>query len=339
MIILTNAVSEKADEGCLKVAYSLVKRLKAKRTDAFVVSYERSSELTDQYLELNKLLLNRRLISLLRNRKEPVLYIPFPAKTYATALRIFLLSLFVPGELHVVLVMKSQMGRISRLLLRMSGAVFLVFSREAERFYRGFVAKDQVRYLKSGVDTKRFSPVSREKSRELKKKYGFDPERPVVLHVGHLKYGRGIDKLLQLDAQWQILLVTSTLTADEQDSDLRKQIMDRPGSRILDNYIPNIEEVYQLADVYLFPVRQMGNCIDVPLSCLEAAACGKPVVTTTYGEMREFVGKRGFYFSEDMNGEDMNRKVEQAIREQCVDARTAVLEYDWDNAVEELLSL
>lgn len=339
MIILTNAVSEKTDEGCLKVAYSLVKRIKAKKPDTFVVSYGRVSGLTDRHLVLNKLLLNRKLIELLRTRNELVLYIPFPAKTIATALRTFIVSLCAPGPVGVLLVMKSPMNWLARLLLRLSGVNLIVLSRDAERFYQEILPAERIYYMKTGVDTRKFCPVSPEKARGLKIKYGLDPDRTVILHVGHLNSGRGIGDLLKLNPSYQVLLVVSTLTRHEQETELRQQLLQSTNIKIMDGFIPNIEEIYQLCDVYFFPVEESGHCIDVPLSCLEAASCNKPVITTDYGEMREFIGKSGFYYIKKHDTDCLNRMIEKVLRSKEPDSRAAVMDYDWDRAVDHLLRI
>ena len=93
MVILTNCLTEQADEGCLKVANSLTRRIKKKCPSTTVVSYQRKPAESDHHLKLNKLFLNPALFSLLRRIGEPVLYIPFSSCTKATALRIFVLSL------------------------------------------------------------------------------------------------------------------------------------------------------------------------------------------------------------------------------------------------------
>ena len=62
MLILTNGLTETADEGFLKVANSLVKRIKRKlQADAFVVTYDRESAISDKHLHLNKFLWNSEL--------------------------------------------------------------------------------------------------------------------------------------------------------------------------------------------------------------------------------------------------------------------------------------
>lgn len=337
MLILTNGLTEVVDEGFLKVANSLIKRVKAKKPDAYVVSYERRSSVTDRYLEINKLLLNRELISLVREHEDGVLYVPFPAKTLATALRVFILSLYSKVKPNVILVMKSRFGFIARVLLKLSGARITVLSEEAGRFYCSFLPERRVKVIKCGVDTQRFSPVDPKRVGDLKTKYGFDADRPLILHVGHLKQGRNVSQLLKIAPEYQVLLVTSTLTKDEQETELREKLLSAPNVRVIDEYIPNIEEIYQMSDAYFFPTVEECNCIDVPLSCLEAAACGKPVITSDYGEMRELAGRSGFYRLVSFDEQTINDVIRQALSTTDADPVTHVLEYDWDNAVNELL--
>lgn len=137
---------------------------------------------------------------------------------------------------------------------------------------------------------------------------------------------------MKLDPQYQVLLVTSTLTKNEQDLALKQELLACENVKIIDSYLPNIEEIYQMSDVYFFPVLKSCQCIDVPLSCLEAAACNKPIVTTDYGEMKEFRGRDGFYFLACFDENSLNEKIQEALCQKNANAREAVLEYDWDRA-------
>ena len=335
MLILSNCLSEQADEGCLKVAGSLIKRMKQKDAGV-VVTYERELPLSDAHLELNKWLLSRKLIALLRQQKT-VLYLPFPSRPFAQAVRIWMLSRMAPGKVYALLTMTARHGILAKWLLKWSGAHLIVLSRKAADYYGSFIRANRIICLKTGVDTRRFCPVTPERVVELKTAYGFDPARPVVLHVGHLKPGRNVSQLKKLSGQYQVLLVVSTQTRQEQDPALREELL-RAGVRIMDGYLPEIQEIYQLADVYFFPVVEEGNCIDVPLSVLEAAACGKPVVATDFGEMNELMGKDSFYPIMSFDEKDLNDAVAQALH-RGGNIRQAVLDYDWDYAVDALLKL
>ena len=333
MLIISNCLTETADEGCVKVACSLIKRLKRAEPNHFIVSYERRSDLSNWHLYCNRFLLSRKLFGIIKNRKEKVLYLPFPARPIATAVRVFVLSLFSKAGLDVLITMQSPMGALSRMLIKQSKAHFLLLSKESYDRFKDTLGSQRVTYIKTGVDTKKFIPVSFRTARELKMKYHFDPERPVVLHVGHLNAGRNIGTLLKIDPKYQICLVVSTLTGQERDGALHRQLLSRANIRIMDSYIPEIEEIYQMADVYYFPVAEYGKCIDVPLSCLEAAACNKPVITTRYGEMRAFEGKAGFVFIDSFDESSINSAVDEALQINPVQTRDSVLEYDFDHAV------
>lgn len=324
MLILTNCLSQTADEGALKAASSLVGRIKQRRPDTAVITYERRTEASDVHLRLNKLLLSPSLISVLREKKEPVLYIPFPARMLPTALRVWILSRSAKWGLRVVLTMCAGPSPLAKWLLRRSGAELVVLSKQAHAVWGGT-------YLKTGVDTRRFAPVDAKTKACLRRKYGAAEGKKTVLHVGHLKEGRNIRCLLDVDKKYHVFLAVSTLT--ERDEQLRKELESREKITILDTFIPNIEELYQMADVYLFPVTEAGNCIDVPLSVLEAAACNVPVVASDYGELCQMLGKPGFL---PFDPARLNESLEAASAFSG-DVRSAVLEYDWENAAAELV--
>lgn len=329
MLILTNGLTDVVDEGFLKVANSLVKRLKSVCQDVEIVSYERQSEITDKFIYPNKFMSNKCIRDVCK-RHDRVLYIPFPTKKWVMALRVFLLSQF-SKNLNVVLVLKSPINFVAKVLLKYSKAKIIVFSKEAFDFYSKIVGQRQVIYLKTGVDTQKFIPVSNERMVELKNKYGFLPNKKVILHVGHLNEGRNLRQLMKIEEEHQVLLVTSTLTKDEADEKLKKDLLSKSNIKIIDEYIPHIEEIYQLSDLYFFPVVENGHCIDVPLSCMEAAACNKPVITTKYGEMKELEGKESFYFIESFHQKEINRLINAATSSKS-NSRKAVLDYDWNNA-------
>lgn len=340
MLVLTNGLTEKADEGFLKVATNLVKGIKKSLGEnAFVLTYDRRSPLSDKHISLNKLFLSLELKKIISKNKSPVLYIPFPAPQKSTALRLLVLSLYSKKPINAILVQKAEFKGFSKLLLKMSSAKIIALSTEAADYYSEIIGKERVEYLKTGIDTERFYPVNEEKKRELKGLYGLDPEKPVVLHVGHMKYGRGVSELLKIQKDIQILLVTSTLFKADASDELRKSLLEKNRIKLIEDYLPNIEEIYQLSDAYFFPVTQAGNCIDIPLSCLEAAACGIPVVTTDFGDMRNFKNCSGFYVIDDLEADSINKALQFALCNRDCRTRDAIMDYDWNNSAERLAKL
>jgi glycosyltransferase involved in cell wall biosynthesis len=136
------------------------------------------------------------------------------------------------------------------------------------------------------VDVDTFRPVASERRRQLQAHYGVSADMPVVLHVGHLKAGRGIGVLAELAQQraCQVVLVTSSSTA--QDRELGHKLS-MAGVKVVSEYQPHVEHWYQLADCYVFPVESDQHAIGVPLSVLEALACDLPVITTRFGGLPE----------------------------------------------------
>lgn len=132
--------------------------------------------------------------------------------------------------------------------------------------------------LQVGIDDKKFAPTSLRSAAVIKQQYGFSPEKILVAHVGHCSAGRGLDQFAALtDSNIEKLVVASGMFEDEQT----KEMLGKAGVKILSGYLPNVEEIYQMADVYLFPTKSAEHVISIPLSVMEALSCGTPVAACT----------------------------------------------------------
>lgn len=336
MIVLSNCLAEKTDEGCIKLAASLARRIKQRCPETLVVSCGNGETLGDVYVQANALLVSKELAALLQKRREEVLLVPAVAKALPLALRVFCLSRITGGKLRVLVAMRFSCDPLSRLLLRLSGAELITLSKQSCDYYRGIVGAKATQ-LKAGVDCQRFAPVSPEEKQRLRAKYGLPDGKPIVLHVGHLKGRRNLEALEAVDDRFHCVLVLSGYSPESREEELLHSLRQRENLTVIDRYLPDIQELYQLADVYLFPVKTMHGCIDLPLSALEAAGCGIPVVCTAYGELAELVGKGGFYRLDSFAPEELNPLLERAYIEKA-ETRRYALEYDWTAAVEALLS-
>ncbi len=335
MIILSDCLTETADEGALKVASSLARRLRQLDDHTLVVTYDRKPAWSDMHLTLNKLFLNRSLFKVLRRRRDPVLYIPFASNTLASALRVCVLSMMGRRQVRVLFALRHPMNGLTRRLLKWNGAQIITLSEASLRYFQQETG--HALQLKAGVDTKKFTSVTAEKKAELRQKYSVAPDKKVLLHVGHLNAGRNVQALLHTGEEYHVFLVVSTVT--QADETLRDRLEERPHTTIIDHYLPDVQELYQMADVYLFPVMEEEHCIDVPLSVMEAASCNVPIVTTAYGELAAFRGEAGFAFIAGDNGEEIAAAVSRMAAMKGCENRAAVKEYDWDRAVAQLLRM
>lgn len=336
MIILMNCLTDAADEGGVKLANRLAKHMKKLDPAVTLLSYGGAHSACDVHIPVNnKLMMNSRLARYLLRKKEPVLYFPAYTRMRDVAVHTFVLSLFARHGLQTVMVMRSAASPLAKLLLRLSRTEMIALSKESWQELRGVIG-DRAIYLRTGVDTERFHLVDDGRKAALREKYGVPTDAPVVLHVGHMKAGRNIGQLLKLNPRFHVLLLTSTQTAGEQDTALRSQLEARPNTTIIDRYLPAVEEIYQLADVYFFPVEAPRNCIDAPLSALEAAACGLPVAATPYGELKQLMDTKGFYPICSFEEAELNELLCRAVQE-GQSPRENVLAYDWKYAAARLL--
>lgn len=151
---------------------------------------------------------------------------------------------------------------------------------------RHFEGRFKIRIVPNGVDTARFRPVSDQRRKELREKYGLDSRRPVLLQVGQITAGRNLHALAHVarEVEGQALLVGGGTIA--QNTNVLEGL-ESEGVKVITNYLIHIEEVYQLADLYLFPTTDSSFAVEMPLSVLEAVACGLPVVTADFPGLRE----------------------------------------------------
>lgn len=317
---------------------SLIKRIKKDQPQTEIITYNVFHELSNYHLTVNKLMLSKKLMKRIRRKREPVLLFMAPARILNTAIRSCIVSFYARGQLVVVLTMHiSDIGVLPKLLMKLSKAKLIVTSDEMCKDYsKAF--HNEVYYIKAGVETRRFVPVDRPRKMELRRKYGIAEDAAVILHVGHMKEGRNIRRLLDLDDKFHILLVTSTYEQEKRDLHLRESLMQKNNITLIEDFVPAIEELYQMADVYFFPVVDEKHCISVPLSVLEAASCNLRIVCTEFGELKRLKGKDGFFHIDSFEPQRLSELVHQALQSRA-NTRAHVMGYDWSNAVKKVIQI
>lgn len=200
----------------------------------------------------------------------------------------------------------------------------------------------QVAQLPNGVDLERFRPASAEQRVTLRARYGLDPDRPVVLHVGHLSRARNLTALAGLPRRGiQVLVAGSRYLVERgqepgaRSDDIAERLR-RSGCVILDGYQPQVEELYALSDCYVFPLAP-GNSITMPLSVLEAMATNLPVVTTRFpGLVDAFPAGGGLHYID--TDEEIADAVQRALDARAeVRTRELVQPYSWAAVGERLV--
>lgn len=204
-------------------------------------------------------------------------------------------------------------------------------SAEAARLLADTGAR--IRFLPHGVDAARFRPVLPAEKQRLRERYGLDGEKAVLLHVGHVKPDRGLGHLLRLQQtvpDCQVAIVGSPRFSRDRNyaSFLRKH-----GCIVMEGYFDHIEELYQLADCYVFPP---GQTLFLPLTVMEAMACNLPVVTAPFDGVVKFFTEGGGLFVA-RSKEEYSGYVRLALEEgETVATREKVRPCSWDRVADEI---
>jgi len=223
----------------------------------------------------------------------PVLvhYFPIGSLTRGSALRAGLWrgrARGAPMLLHAFQFPRGGLpGRMTaRAAVGRDGAVVTPSALLAERVTRLGV---RVFQIPPGVDCDWFRPALLEERARSRVALGIQPAERVVLHVGHLRAGRNLGVLAELtSAGHVVVLVVSPRFPPDPGvaAELRGA-----GVRLVTDNLADIRMAYWAADSYLFPTIELNAAVGVPLSVLEALACGVPVVTTPFDGLPDAIGR------------------------------------------------
>jgi glycosyltransferase involved in cell wall biosynthesis len=162
----------------------------------------------------------------------------------------------------------------------------------------GISRRGSTRLLGSGVDLARFDPdrFTQEDRRRYRRRLGIEEPHVVVGIVARLVAEKGYPELFtaaSLLGQGYTILAIGPEEPDKSDalpSSLLREAASR-GVRFV-GMRPDVDELYAAMDIFVLPSRREG----IPLSAMEAAAMGLPVVATDIRGCREVVehGLNGF---------------------------------------------
>ncbi len=204
---------------------------------------------------------------------------------------------------------------------------------------------DKLLRVPCGVDLERFRPHPRDQAR---RSLALDA-RPLILYVGRIERGKGIDLLLEAMAKSaqkssRLLVVGGDRSEEEELSRLRG-IIQRLGLKgrvvlcgaVLQKRLPLY---YSAADVLVLPSRYETFGMVV----LEALACGTPVIGSRVGIMETVItpGVNGLLLDK-LSPENIARAFETVLRDEALKqkmsaaARDSVLDYAWQRVTGDIL--
>lgn len=269
-----------------------------------------------------------------RYRPHYIFYIPEASATLNSFIRYRILRFMTNGAGTAMIVLRSTeyTGRKQKCIKLTNPGPIFVFSSYMSQVLKNMGIHTSI--LPLGVDTEKYVPVSFGRKLFLREKYHIPKDKYLILHVGHVRKNRNVQTFVHFanHPNIQVLLVGSTSTP--QENDLKNELR-RYGIRVIDHYVPETHELYQLSDSYIFPVVEKTGAIDFPLSVLEAMACNLPVITTPFGSLPEnFSTTDSFrYYS---THEELKRELD-TIRGVVPKTREIAERFSWKNIAKQLL--
>lgn len=294
VVFFTEDIAEPFDEGIKKTVLYIINEIK-KNNDLYVFGkYVTKNSKIAEEIKGNRLLLNKKLWKKIKNiSPNAIIYLPSSSGRSASFVRTFILSHYEKNAKSILIILQpKKISTFLKILLKIYHPD-LILSPSPKVLAQFFSLGLNIKFLPLPVDTKKFKPVENLKIKnELRKKYNIPVDKFVLTHVGHINWGRNLKALIPLQSQDnQVVVVGSSSTPIDapKEIQLKKKLIE-VGIIIIDSYIENIEEIYQLSDIYIFPVTYEVGSIGMPLSVLEARACGIPVLTTDFGSIQDSLG-------------------------------------------------
>jgi glycosyltransferase involved in cell wall biosynthesis len=160
-------------------------------------------------------------------------------------------------------------------------------------------SEEKLHYIPIGINTKRFKPKKINET-QIKDELKIPKKAKVILFAGDLTPYKGVELFLfslkkLKDSGKDVVGVILTKGLYEQELHRRQlvkhlinQLNLRDNIRLL-GIRSDIDLIYNLSDVVVFPFLRSYAMMDIPRALLEAMACGRPVVATRVGAVSEVV--------------------------------------------------
>ena len=139
----------------------------------------------------------------------------------------------------------------------------------------------RVTYIPNYVSSSRFFPADLQKKRELRVRYGLDPDRFTVVCAGQLQTRKGVADFAKLAAQRpQMQFVWagdfSFGSISDGHREIEQLVKEHPDNLRFTGLIERekMAEIYQMGDVMLLPSYDEL----FPMTVLEAMSCGIPIL-------------------------------------------------------------
>ncbi|MBD3238531.1 MAG: glycosyltransferase [Candidatus Moranbacteria bacterium] len=307
ILMVTRPIYPPWDEASKNFAWALVNRLRY--FNFHLLTYKKLKNL-DSHLEQHSIYTNPSLRLSFGQKARLLRFLAFPPQPIQLMHFLFTPS---PQTTNLIRLLKL-FGRFGQAKTIQTLAT-LDFQKVNQNNIKSFIFADQVvtyshhtrKFLKDlnlnnvktiypGVDQTKFYPAK--KNPELEREFKIKPKQKIILYTG--EYHR----LQASDTIAQSLVKLKTVFPDfkmifacriKSDHDYKKQHQLKRffKQKNLDSQIMYLEtfkkmrQLYNLADLFIFPVKQMTGKFDIALTVIEAMACGLPCIISDIKPLNE----------------------------------------------------
>ena len=184
--------------------------------------------------------------------------------------------------------------------LRDSSKVIALNKIEAEQYKSAGVPSDKIAIIPNGIDLEEYSNLPPKGA--FKKNFGLEETEKIVLYLGRLNEIKGIDILVKAFALIRNKMYNVKLVIVGSDDGYLAEIKALIKNLKIEDKVLVLGalhgvakvEAYVDADVYVLPSRYE----TFPMTVLEAYACGKPVIASKVGGLKDIIlnGETGLLF-------------------------------------------
>lgn len=178
-----------------------------------------------------------------------------------------------------------------RRLLRDTSRVVALNRWEAGQYVEAGVSKEKVVIIPSGIDLSEYVRLPAKGT--FRRKFGISNEVRIVLFLGRINWIKGVDVLVEAFADVAMKLETVKLVIVGPDEGYLRKLRALISALHIEEkvliigplYLKDKVEAYVDANVYVLPSRYE----TFPVGLLEAYACGKPVIGSKVGGLKDLV--------------------------------------------------
>ncbi len=174
-----------------------------------------------------------------------------------------------------------------------------------------------------GINTKEFL---KNRKKDYRKELRVSIKTPLILYLGLLDKRKGIftflkaiPKVLKKHPQAVFVIATSGQRGNFYDYQASKE-------KVLKTIVPfkknvrflegkqEVAALMESADLFVYPLTTMHGILGVPITLIEAFACGKPIIASNIKELKEFIkdGVNGLLFK---NPEELAEKTGRLLED------------------------